>query len=145
MKKVEISGEFLSGEGGEEKLEVREESSGNDSPAVAFKTTNSGAYRKGKLDPSLQPDSAERRCRSREGIRSEKRASPRTLADRTGSVGVRQAAMMKAVFQEASNRRWMMTVDTSHPNTMLGPMRIAMLFQCRLMYAAGRSIAATNT
>lgn len=57
-------------------------------------------------------------------------ASAMTLADKTGSVGVRQAAVIKAVIHVVWSTRWTMTVQIIHPAIMFGPRRIAILFQC---------------
>ena len=54
-------------------------------------------YRNGKETPSLHADSAERRCFNLFGTLSLNRDLERTLAARTGSVGDRQAPMIRAV------------------------------------------------
>jgi hypothetical protein len=78
-------------------------------------------YRNGKLIPSLQPLSAERRWRIRAGTLVENWEFDRTEAASTGSVGVRQAAITKEVGQPVWNIKCVIRAQITHEEAMTGP------------------------
>ena len=88
-------------------------------------------YRNGKLVPSLHPLSALSICLSLLGTLLEKVLSASTLAARTGSVGARQALMMRAVVKLVRKTAYTKPAVTSQLKVMTGPSIQAKLFQCR--------------
>ncbi len=88
-------------------------------------------YRNGKLMPSLHPLSALSICFSLLGTLLEKVLSARTLAASTGSVGARQALMMRAVVNLVRNTAYTKPAVTSQLKVMTGPNIQPTLFQCR--------------
>jgi hypothetical protein len=87
-------------------------------------------WRKGNETPSLQADSADRRCFNLLGTLLLNLDFESTLAARTGSVGERQAPMTKAAGREALIMRWANTEVTAHEKVMIGPKNQRTDFQC---------------
>jgi len=52
-----------------------------------------------------------------------------TLADSTGSVGVRQAAIITALIHVVWGTKYMMVAEIIHPAIIFGPSKRATLFQ----------------
>lgn len=94
----------------------------NPSPALllCFKATIP-IYRKGKETPSLQALSAERRFFNRPGTLSLNRDFASTLAASTGSVGDRQAPMIKADGMLVLKMKYAKREVIAHENVMIGP------------------------
>jgi hypothetical protein len=85
-------------------------------------------YRNGKDTPSLTPDSAESRSRTRFGTRVLNWEFDSTEAARTGSVGVRQADMTSPVAMSVLNKTMIKAAQMSQPKVITGPRRMAMSF-----------------
>lgn len=89
-------------------------------------------YRNGNETPSLQADSADSKCFSLFGTRSLNVDFDSTEAANTGSVGDRQAPMMRAAGTLVRNIRYANSEVMAQENVMIGPKNHRTDFQCRL-------------
>lgn len=89
--------------------------------------------------PSLQPLSAESRCRIRAGTRVENWEFESTEAAKTGSVGVRQAAMTREVGQPVWNIKCVIKAQMTQLEAMTGPRRIRSDGYVLRIYCLGNS------